>query len=257
MSCTSPSPWHLENHLARLRIDGLAASLDLLRPGAGLMNWDGLGERLSSFRILAIEMPALRAGDPQVLAEAYSRGPDLIAAYRATADWPVFLHAMWKALAVEQSPGILAALDLIVSARTELLDARPELSVRAVLPAGGVLRLSNEESAAFQPWGPVAGESRAALPSEGPACVLFRPRSSHLSYAEMVHPADFSGSELIEDDTAGRHLAIHHRLFVHRLEKGVLLRARVRGLLLAREDDAELAAASYRGFAGLGPPLGA
>jgi len=73
----------------------------------------------------------------------------------------------------------------------------------------------------------------------------------------MVHPADFSGSELTEDDSAGGHVAIRHRLFVQRLEKGVLLRARVRGLLLAREADVELAAATYRSFAGLGPPLGA
>ena len=48
----------------------------------------------------------------------------------------------------------------------------------------------------------------------------------------MVHPADFAGSELTQAEAPGGQVAIRHRLFVQRLEKGVLLRARVRGMFV-------------------------
>lgn len=256
MSPTSPSPWHLASHLAHLRIGRLGASLDLLRPAAGLADWHGLNSELPDFRILAMQLPSFRAGQPQALAEAYLRGRDLIAAYRATADWPVFLHATWRALPAGQPPGTLAAIDLIVTARTELPDARPAVSIRSVLPAAEVLRLSEAQSAAFEPWGSGAGPARATLPSDQPACVLFRPPSGHLSYAELAHPAEVAHSELTEEEGEGRQLAIRHRLFAQPLEKGVLLQARVRGLFVLRQNDASAVAMSYRAFVSAEPPLG-
>jgi hypothetical protein len=48
---------------------------------------------------------------------------------------------------------------------------------------------------------------------------------------------------------------LRHRLFVSRLEKGVILRARVRGVLVIREDDCSLAAAAYHRFVKSPPPL--
>jgi hypothetical protein len=44
-------------------------------------------------------------------------------------------------------------------------------------------------------------------------------------------------------------------LFSQQLEKGVILRARVRGTWLPADRDESLAAASYRNFAALDPPL--
>jgi hypothetical protein len=50
---------------------------------------------------------------------------------------------------------------------------------------------------------------------------------------------------------------VRHRLFSFPLEKGIVLRARVCGALLPREQDAQLAAECYATFAAEEPPLGA
>jgi hypothetical protein len=48
---------------------------------------------------------------------------------------------------------------------------------------------------------------------------------------------------------------LRHRLFLDELEKGVILRGRVRGLLLERERDRSATAEAYTQFAGSPPPL--
>jgi hypothetical protein len=71
----------------------------------------------------------------------------------------------------------------------------------------------------------------------------------------MVHPADFHRDEVHALTPEGR-VRIEHHLFAQALEKGVLLRARVRGVFLARDGDLQLAAEVYRAFAAAEPPLG-
>ncbi len=128
-------------------------------------------------------------------------------------------------------PETAPAVDLVVSMRTELLESQPRLAVHSRLPAGEVLELAD-------------------------GCWLFRFPRHEISYAEMVHPADFQGSELDYVAERDRAVEVRHRLFVEHLEKGVILRARVRGALLRRHDDAALAAAVYAAFASADPPLG-
>ena len=48
---------------------------------------------------------------------------------------------------------------------------------------------------------------------------------------------------------------LSHRLFAERLEKGVILRSRIRGLFVPRDHDTELAQSEYRRFAASEPPL--
>jgi hypothetical protein len=50
-------------------------------------------------------------------------------------------------------------------------------------------------------------------------------------------------------------LRLRHRLLWQPLEKGVILRARVRGIFLPRQDDMRIAAACYRQFVVADPPL--
>jgi hypothetical protein len=69
----------------------------------------------------------------------------------------------------------------------------------------------------------------------------------------MIHPADFHSDELLPG--AGDAVMLRHRLFLSDLEKGVILRARVRGLLLPRQGDQPAAAEAYTEFAASPPPL--
>ena len=50
-------------------------------------------------------------------------------------------------------------------------------------------------------------------------------------------------------------LRVSHQLFSERLEKGVILRARLRGVFLPRQRDTRVAAACYTAFAAAEPPL--
>ena len=56
--------------------------------------------------------------------------------------------------------------------------------------------------------------------------------------------------------SGGDMLRIAHRLFRTNLEKGVILRARVRSVFLARRGDTAAAAQCYAAFATADPPLG-
>jgi hypothetical protein len=207
-----------------------------------LVNWQGLGETAAAVRVLGIETPTFQAGGGDALVEAYLRGPDLIAVYRELPDWPIALQARWSGgWAGDRSCGTLAIVELILSARTERLEARPELYVVSRLPLGDLL-----------------GVADAGPPVEvaGPDWFLVRPRQGDWSYAEMAHPANLDGSEAVPPADPAGVVVLRHRLFAQRLEKGVLLRTRVRGVFQKSQNDAAVAAAEYWAFASADPPLG-
>ena len=94
-------------------------------------------------------------------------------------------------------------------------------------------------------------------PADGPGCVVWRLTGSELSYAEIIHPADFHHDEVQWAAPAGSaRVRLGHRLFPESLEKGVILR-RVRGIFSSRQNDLEIAAAAYAAFAAAEPPLDA
>jgi len=82
-----------------------------------------------------------------------------------------------------------------------------------------------------------------------PHCYLFRFPGRQYSYAEMVRPADARQSNwegwLHDGDYR---MELRHELFAERLEKGVILRARVLGVLLDRKDDMAAAIGHWRSF---------
>jgi len=71
----------------------------------------------------------------------------------------------------------------------------------------------------------------------------------------MVHPLDCPDDQ-IRCPAEGAPFELTHRLFARPLEKGVILRSRVRGLWVTRDRDVSVAAESYRRFAVSEPPLG-
>ncbi|NUQ61401.1 MAG: hypothetical protein HUU20_02865 [Pirellulales bacterium] len=188
--------------------------------------------------------------------EAYVRANQLVLAYSASEAWPIQLDARWIArtgLAGEP----VATWDLIVSVHTDLLDSRPELGVVSTLGCSAGLRLL-DAAGRFAELDLPTEQTAVIGPAGGPGCVLFRFPKGQFSYAEMVHPADFHHDEVLtlksnESCTA----KISHRLFVESLEKGVVLRARIRGVVLPRDADCRLAADAYWAFAAADPPLGA
>ena len=116
--------------------------------------------------------------------------------------------------------------------------------------------MPSPQSAACAPLALAPRRRQSIGPESGAGCLLFRLPDVDLSYVEMVHPADFQHDELSPGRPGGGALRIAHRLFRTSLEKGVILRARVRGVFVNRRDDAEAAAECYAAFAAADPPLG-
>jgi hypothetical protein len=181
------------------------------------------------------------------------RGQDLVVSYGDDASRPLWVDLLWRATPGDGRQAIVAALDLIVSVRTPLLDSRPRMSVVSELLGDNVRRLIGATSRAFTPISLV--DSMRMSPAEGPSCVLFQLPDTPLSYVEMIHPSDFVEDELLRLP-APRALALRHGLFVGNLEKGVVLRCRLRGAFVPRENDEPIAAACYGQFVAEEPFLG-
>jgi hypothetical protein len=130
------------------------------------------------------------------------------------------------------------------------------LPVESTFPCGEVLRLQSLAPAAWSPLELNSVAPTAIDADSGTGCLLFRLPGGELSYAEMVHAADFQHDELSWEDRPHGVLRIAHRLFRTSLEKGVILRARVRGVFLPRQNDAAIAAECYAAFVAADPPLG-
>ena len=68
-----------------------------------------------------------------------------------------------------------------------------------------------------------------------------------MSYIELIHPQDFLSVEVayLKEESQ---FAINRCLFDCNLEKGVIVRARLQGLCVPRENDEELLRDAYREF---------
>jgi hypothetical protein len=191
------------------------------------------------------------------LPETFARGGDLAAIYAATDGFPFRAQAYWRLAshpANAANPVALASCELVVATQTDLLDSRPDISVTSGLPMRNAFHLVNPAEGEFRELDPA--RSHRFTPTEGAGCWLYRFASIPFSYAEMVFPLDFASTSLEFRLADNQRVATPvHRLFAHRLEKGVVLRSRVLGLWMDSTDDLKTTAAHYTLFAKSDPPL--
>jgi hypothetical protein len=154
------------------------------------------------------------------------RQDTLIAGFPPTRQLAVETQACWRV----QPAGVF---DLQISTLTPGRWESLSVGTLSRLPAGQIVLL---------------GEGELKI-------LLFRPETGDQSYAEFCHPRDGVGGIDVTRGTSG--LEVRFRLFGQELEKGVILRGRLRGLLLAREDDEAAAREAYRRFVREPPPLSA
>ncbi len=147
-------------------------------------------------------------------------------------------------------------LELIVSVQTPLLDKDPVLSVCSCLPERDPLSLRDAKSEAFAPLERNHDGNATLTPTDSIGCLVAKfPHPVKQLYVEMIHPADFARIDVESlNDSAGSSRWTH-RLFPQRLEKGVILRSRLRGLFFPQTAAAAKLAAAYRQFAASPPPL--
>jgi hypothetical protein len=280
--------WHLNETSAQLSCPGWQATIDLACPDVGL----SLRLADSPFATNNPKAPDASFCDHPLTilgaafgehhrprpsqVDAYVRGQDLVATYDEAQVQPLRVQTYWRLLsphkfAPDLAPNVLAAFDLILSLNTSLLDSNPQSHVQSQVActctmfhlqsSGSDTLRATQISLTADNTNPnsTADANFTATPgNHSTGCFIARLNSVPYSYIEMVHPADFCRSTLnirqpSPANTAGT--AIQHHLFQQRLEKGVILRARVRSALVAQEYDESAAVAAYLNFAAAEPPL--
>ena len=251
----NPSPWVLEGHAATLKLAGLEARLDLLRPAKGLCITASQHGPLADIHLLAPDDPETppSAGD----VEGYVRGSDLVVTYARTAVRPLARQFYWRAVEGASDSGTPPgfALELITATNTQLLDVWPGMNVSSMLPASRVEVLLQDRSE-FEPLALTGGTIELGS-SRHAGCFIVGLPGDELSYVELVHPVDFHSSRVeLEKDAAGTpRVRLTHELFTHRLEKGVILKARLGAGLVARSDERRAALELYDRLASSELPL--
>ena len=225
--------WTIRETFGTLATPLVSGEVDLLFP------WHGFSPaamKAAHVALLKVFTRAAAGPTPETLVESYPRGTDLVATYAQTPERNVRPQVYWRY--VEASAQV-AGLELVLSMQTSLLDSAPATSLESTLPAGEVIPLSIDGSPLA-----LAGDAWQT-DSVAPRAVLFRPQHLGASYLEMVHPTDFAGVQIA---SAAELPTVRWHVFPERLEKGVIRRARVRGLFLPREHDLQHAREQIEAF---------
>ncbi|NIL98471.1 MAG: hypothetical protein GTO53_11290 [Planctomycetales bacterium] len=248
-----PEPWQLELPQAVLRADTCSARLTVAEPQRGLESVFPYFKRHEDARLFQVR---IGHGEPGKLpvADAYTRLNDLIVSYAESAVSTCSSQIYWRFLDPSDQKDMLSGIDVIISAQTSLLDAQPEIMASSRIAAAEVLRLADADSAACQTMD-IGPTPKQLGPDGGPGCFLFRPADENFSYVEMIHPTDFSRAELLRPEGDREVTDLRHVVINRWMEKGVIVRARLRGVFVSRSDDALAAGRVYRNFCTAEIPL--
>src|SRR5487761_1165762 len=213
--------WQLSGNQASLVCGELRASLDARAPRHGLHDVS-LGDRtLGNSWFLGVDVDA---GGPDVLTDFYQRGADLIERYVETADRLFAAVVYWRAGLAPSGAVQYPYVDLLVSVETSLLDSLPRLQAQT----RAALRIDELSS------------------NSSPFYRIGRFKDAAASYLELYHPDDALTTSSGPTPDAMRWST---QLFRQPLEKGVLLRSRLRGLFLPGTDAESFAPAALDEFA--------
>jgi hypothetical protein len=212
--------WTISDTVATLNACDWTGALDVLFPWHGFVP---TSQALTGAALLKVYTRASAGSAPETMVECYQRGADLVATYAQTLERNVRPQVYWRAVESEGLPA-RGGLEVILSAQTSLLDSQPQTIVESTLPASEVVCFGSRSQ--------VVKATKDTWQTDGnaPRAVLFRLPGGQASYLEMVHPSDFAGVMVQKS-------LVRWHLFPEHLEKGVIRRARVRGMLLAREGD--------------------
>ena len=216
-------------------------------PSAGLHDIRIDGTPIGEEQLLGVEITPPLGQHRADRVEHFLRGGDLAATY---VDQPQPEGARRFTGAAEKTQAI-ASFELLVSVQTNLLLSRPQLAAHSIVAAESVWRLDDLKRGAFVEITVESQDSNVASDSSG---WLFR-LNSELSYAQLVHPADSHATRCQRRRGESPRYELRHELFAERLEKGVILRARVLGVLLERVNDLAAAAQHFADFLAADPPL--
>ncbi len=177
--------------------------------------------------------------------EAYTRGDDLVLTGQPLGDEGVRTVVYYRSPASATSASAHIAgdcLDVQFSVQTDRLDENPRMWVEHRFEAPRVLGLDGSSD-----WTPTAGQAARELSPEQGGCLLLVAADETMGCGLIAHPDDVVAVELVAEDSAAvRRLVVRQALFPDRLEKGVLVRARLRLVILPPSEVRETAVRRVR-----------
>lgn len=238
--------WTLANSAGELRHGAVRGSIDIAHPDRGLTNVVSNAQALRGHMLAirrrseatshGVTSPESGSSWPLGVADAYVRGNDLVASYRPTEDWPYAPQLYWRANTLDDIPGVVSSLSLLVSVETHLLDTWPRIDIGSQLRCAEVLHIDAASGAAE-----TLQRDQSMPTSSGSCCILRRLADWPISYAEIMPGNDFCQLAVRHD--RDNHCTVEWQLFADFLEKGVIRRAQLQTAFLPRENDVRLAMA--------------
>ena len=133
--------WRLDGGAASLQLARLSAVVYPLEPARGLTELQIDGLPLSAVcRPLSVEVGGATSNagqtDAGATVEQYVRGADCVATYADIPAPAMRSQIYWRACS-EPTEGAIAAVELLVSVQTSLLDSSPRLATRSEVNVGG------------------------------------------------------------------------------------------------------------------------
>ncbi len=249
-------PWQdVDDRTICLQLERFLAVVDPTNPAGGLQQVRVDGQVIAGFHPLAPELPPTPASESAADIDRYVRGGDLVVTYNDRPAPQMRTQIYWRTTAHDRK-GAISTVELVASVQTSLLDSCPQFAIRSQLLAGEAFRLTDAETGTFTSIVPPSNEADPDSTPGAPQCYLFRLPGRQYSYAEMIQPADAQSSSWDGwlHGTEFR-LQLRHELFANRLEKGVILRARMLGVLVDRRDDKATVARHWLSFLSEDLPL--
>ncbi len=235
LMCTS---WHLNGQQATTRLAGRKGHLDLGQPEHGF-NLGGPQQRplrLLCFRNASPESPMATENS-----DAYVRHDDLVINYGGNGALPFHLQIYWGRRSYPASVDC-NGLEWTLAMQTALPDYRSQLLTSTTgFGAPELLHLPASDAKEAK----LIESTSTFCAAESTGCILVR--LGEFSYLELVHPQDFISAEVVwtgeESD-----FSINRTVFDCMLEKGVIVRARLFGLCVPRDNDVAILRAAYQAF---------
>lgn len=231
---------------ATLLTPQFAASVDLRNPIRGVRLTQILGQTWgAATSLLGIDLgPIGPTAQPVAPDDCFVRGADLIATYPTTLRHTK-TQIYWRALtASPDSPEF--GVEVIASVQTDLLASDPRFQTRSQFPA--------------QRWGMVPPDDNrvqwlTSLPTGTETEISPAPRAfcaewpdAGVLYVELPYPGDSVATRWESSSSATSSVRLEQELLDPFLEKGVIRRCRIRGLLLPLATGADLLAGALERF---------
>ena len=248
--------WTVADQQAQLQTSQFSAVLDIALPTQGLQELSFAGERLPSGALLGMSW-ATGLNPLSEIRDHYTSENSLVVRYADPGKDSHQMQLRWQFVHPQQDLP-RGAVELVISLEASLLMQLPKWRTISRVSMRPVYGFGGEVSQTWQALSTSSTpEGEKSSPEEADCrMILCRFPGQDLSYVEMIHPRDPALS-IFTDPKPGSEETIcwGMQMAGDYLEKGVILRRRVRGVFLPAEQDEILAQEAYQQFLDLAPPL--